>query len=134
MEYAPPAGTSPLVAMADMDVAVVIVIMTDRKTISNPSNAPATPEIHGSLRKEITPKMFWRHGRKTPVNVERLLFFFFMGFSPSALGMATLYLSISVRMSSLLPDSSGVSEEEGKDFSCAAIFGGKSTGNGKNHF
>lgn len=39
------------------------------KTMQKDSMMPAIPTTHVSRRKRMTPKMFWRHGRYTPMKV-----------------------------------------------------------------
>jgi hypothetical protein len=60
-----------LVAMAAMEMAVVRVMAAQVQTTWKASIPPASPEIHVSLRKSWTPRMFWMQGRKTPANVDR---------------------------------------------------------------
>mmetsp|Transcript_16822 Transcript_16822/g.50236 ORF Transcript_16822/g.50236 Transcript_16822/m.50236 type:complete len:222 (-) Transcript_16822:83-748(-) len=38
-------------------------------TMADAPAQPAWPVIHGSRRKRMTPRMFWRQGRKTPLKV-----------------------------------------------------------------
>ena len=40
-----------------------------RQTMTRACNHPAMPTIHVSRRKRITPRMFWRQGRYTPIRV-----------------------------------------------------------------
>ena len=39
-----------------------------------PSIAPHVPTIQVILMNKMTPKIFWRQGRKTPMSVPRLAF------------------------------------------------------------
>jgi hypothetical protein len=38
-------------------------------TIANPHRTPAVPTTHVNRMNNITPKMFWMHGRKQPISV-----------------------------------------------------------------
>lgn len=49
----------------------VITLTTQQhvNTIANPHAAPAVPTTHVNRMNNITPKMFWMHGRKQPISV-----------------------------------------------------------------
>lgn len=63
MKYEPPAGTIPLVAMADNEMAVVNVTEQQMNTMMKAAGMPAVPTNQTIRMNRITPKMFCRHGK-----------------------------------------------------------------------
>ncbi|TNN48745.1 hypothetical protein EYF80_041049 [Liparis tanakae] len=48
---------------------VSLTVEQHMKTMMNEPRTPPTPTIQVIRRKRITPKMFWMHGRYTPIRV-----------------------------------------------------------------
>ena len=67
-----PPGTTPLVAMALMEMAVSKVQQQQMSTMRRACSTPAVPTIQVSRRKRMTPKIFCRQGRYTPMRVPML--------------------------------------------------------------
>ena len=51
-------GIFPLVAIADIDIAVSNVVKQQKPTIANACHIPASPTIHGKRINRITPYIF----------------------------------------------------------------------------
>lgn len=47
----------------------IITTQQQVRTIKNPQIAPAVPTTHVNRMNNITPNIFWMHGKKTPINV-----------------------------------------------------------------
>jgi hypothetical protein len=55
----------------DLHLKRVLTTQQHVNTIANPHAAPAVPTTHVNRMNNITPKMFWMHGRKQPISVPR---------------------------------------------------------------
>mmetsp|Transcript_69726 Transcript_69726/g.220760 ORF Transcript_69726/g.220760 Transcript_69726/m.220760 type:complete len:265 (-) Transcript_69726:55-849(-) len=70
-KYGPPPLTLPLVAIAESDSDVMKVQVQHMTTMLTACHTPACPTSQLRRMKKMTPRMFWRQGRKTPATVPR---------------------------------------------------------------
>lgn len=57
------------IIMITRRVSIILTTQQHVSTIKNPQIAPAVPTTHVKRMNNITPNIFWIHGKNTPISV-----------------------------------------------------------------